>query len=142
VEPAAHHQSIGYTAITTGELWNKHPEKVARHARRLGRQESERRQGAADGVDGSAAVVRQAGEPARVAAICASANGSTAPVEDIIDASRASSTTASGKVVENAPHIMKYWSDFASYPFQSHDLWFITEDIRWGKFEPSSTPRR
>ena len=30
---------------------------------------------------------------------------------------------------------MKYWKDFASYPFQSHDLWFITEDIRWGKFE-------
>ena len=21
------HQNIGYTAITTGELWNKHPEK-------------------------------------------------------------------------------------------------------------------
>ena len=32
---------------------------------------------------------------------------------------------------------MKYWSDYASYPFQSHDLWFITEDIRWGKFEPT-----
>jgi nitrate/nitrite transport system substrate-binding protein len=31
---------------------------------------------------------------------------------------------------------MKYWRDFASYPFQSHDLWFLTEDIRWGKFEP------
>ena len=31
---------------------------------------------------------------------------------------------------------MNYWSDHASYPFQSHDLWFLTEDIRWGKFEP------
>ena len=30
---------------------------------------------------------------------------------------------------------MKYWMNHASYPFQSHDLWFITEDIRWGKFE-------
>jgi nitrate/nitrite transport system substrate-binding protein len=30
---------------------------------------------------------------------------------------------------------MRYWNDFASYPFQSHDLWFLTEDIRWGKFE-------
>ena len=33
--------------------------------------------------------------------------------------------------------MMRYWSDHASYPFQSHDLWFITEDIRWGKFEPT-----
>ena len=40
-----------------------------------------------------------------------------------------------GKVVENSPHIMRYWRDHASYPFQSHDLWFLTEDIRWGKFE-------
>ena len=38
---------------------------------------------------------------------------------------------------------MKFWADNASYPFQSHDLWFLTEDIRWGKFEPKrSTPRR
>ena len=40
-----------------------------------------------------------------------------------------------GKVVENSPHIMRYWRDHASYPFQSHDLWFLTEDIRWGKYE-------
>jgi nitrate/nitrite transport system substrate-binding protein len=39
-------------------------------------------------------------------------------------------------VVESSPHIMRYWNEFASYPFQSHDLWFITEDIRWGKYEP------
>ena len=39
-----------------------------------------------------------------------------------------------GKVVENSPHIMKYWRDFASYPFQSHELWFLTENVRWGKF--------
>ena len=30
---------------------------------------------------------------------------------------------------------MRFWKDHASYPFQSHDLWFMTEDIRWGKFE-------
>jgi nitrate/nitrite transport system substrate-binding protein len=39
-----------------------------------------------------------------------------------------------GKVVENSPHIMKYWRDFASYPFQSHELWFLTENVRWGRF--------
>ena len=131
-------QNIGYTAITTGELWNKHPGEVARHARRLRRQVSERRQGAADGGDGSAAVVRQAGEPRRgrgdlrQAAMDQRARSRTSPT-----ASRASSTTAfPARWSRTAPHIMKYWKDHASYPFQSHDLWFITEDIRWGKFEP------
>ena len=61
-----------------------------------------------------------------------------APVEDIIDRTKGKFDYGiPGKVVENSPHIMKYWKDFASYPFQSHDLWFLTEDIRWGKFEPS-----
>ena len=32
---------------------------------------------------------------------------------------------------------MKFWADDASYPYQSHDLWFLTEDIRWGKYEPN-----
>ena len=31
---------------------------------------------------------------------------------------------------------MKFWSEHASYPFKSHDRWFLTEDIRWGKFAP------
>ena len=58
------------------------------------------------------------------------------PVEDIADRAKGKFDYGTGKVVENSPHIMKYWRDHASYPFQSHDLWFMTEDIRWGKFEP------
>jgi nitrate/nitrite transport system substrate-binding protein len=34
---------------------------------------------------------------------------------------------------------MRYWKDQASYPFQSHDLWFLTENIRWGYLPPNST---
>ena len=71
-------------------------------------------------------------------ASCRSGNGSTRPYEDIIDRTKGKFDYGiPGKVVENSPHIMKYWMDHASYPFQSHDLWFITEDIRWGKFEPT-----
>jgi nitrate/nitrite transport system substrate-binding protein len=39
--------------------------------------------------------------------------------------------------VKNSPWLMKFWRDFASYPFQSHDSWFLTENIRWGKFDPN-----
>ena len=27
---------------------------------------------------------------------------------------------------------MKFWRDYGLYPFKSHDLWFLDEDIRWG----------
>ena len=33
---------------------------------------------------------------------------------------------------------MKFWRDHASYPFQSHELWFLTEDIRWGVLPPDT----
>jgi nitrate/nitrite transport system substrate-binding protein len=33
---------------------------------------------------------------------------------------------------------MKFWGDHASYPFQSHDAWFLTENIRWGKLAPDT----
>jgi crotonobetainyl-CoA:carnitine CoA-transferase CaiB-like acyl-CoA transferase len=38
---------------------------------------------------------------------------------------------------------MKFWKDGASYPFKSHDTWFMTENIRWGKYAPAiPTSRR
>ena len=108
----------------------------ARHARRLGRQESERRQGAADGGDGSAEVVRQAGEQAGGRDDrAAKRQWFNVPVADIIGRVkgeyRLRHTAAWSRSTRS---LMKFWRDHASYPFQSHDLWFLTEDIRWGKF--------
>ena len=138
VEPAAHPPEHRLHRDHHRRALEQASGKIARHARRLRRQISERREGAADGDDGSAAVVREDGEPRRESPRSApSANGSTCPVEDVTDRMKGKFDYGiPGKVVENSPHIMRYWRDHASYPFQSHDLWFITEDIRWGKFEP------
>jgi nitrate/nitrite transport system substrate-binding protein len=131
------HQGIGYTAINTGELWNKHPEKS------LGM-----RAAWVDKYPNAAKALVMAVQEAQqwcdkpenhveFATIMGKRQWINAPVEDILDRTRGKFDYGiPGKVVENSPHIMKYWRDHASYPFQSHDLWFITEDIRWGKFEP------
>ncbi|MBV9956243.1 MAG: ABC transporter substrate-binding protein [Pseudolabrys sp.] len=130
------HQNIGYTAITTGELWNLHPEKS------LGMR--------AAYVDkypkATAAILKAVMEAqqwaekpenqAEVAAICAKRQWINCPVEDIADRVKGRFDYGiPGKVVEKHPQMMRYWTEFASYPFQSHDLWFLTEDTRWGKFE-------
>jgi nitrate/nitrite transport system substrate-binding protein len=71
-----------------------------------------------------------------VAAICAKRQWINCPVEDVTDRVKGKfDYGVPGKVVENSPHIMRYWADHASYPFQVYDLWFLTEDIRWGKYE-------
>jgi nitrate/nitrite transport system substrate-binding protein len=130
------HQTIGYTAITTGELWNKHPEKS------FGL-----RAAYVDKYPKAAKALLMAVMEAQqwcdkpenrdeVAAICAKRQWINCPVEDVTDRVKGKFDYGiPGKVVENSPHIMRYWNDHASYPFQSHDLWFLTEDIRWGKYE-------
>ncbi len=35
-------------------------------------------------------------------------------------------------MVQGSPLRLKFWRDHASYPFRSHDLWFVTEAVRRG----------
>ena len=80
-------------------------------------------------------MVREAENRDEIAAICAKRQWINCPVEDVTDRVKGKFDYGTGQVVENTPHIMRFWGDNASYPFQSHDLWFLTEDIRWGKYE-------
>jgi nitrate/nitrite transport system substrate-binding protein len=130
------HQGIGYTAITTGELWANHPEKSLG----LRAQWVDRYPNAAKALLMAVLEAQMwCDKPENhdeVAAICAKRQWINAPVGDIADRVKGKFDYGiPGKVVENSSHIMKYWREQASYPFQSHDLWFLTEDIRWGKFE-------
>lgn len=132
------HQGIGYTAVTTGELWNLHPEKS------LGMRASfvDRNPKATQAILMATMEAQMwCDKPENyeeVARICAKRNWINCPVKDITDRVKGRFDYGiPGKVVDEHPQMMRYWNDFASYPFQSHDLWFLTEDIRWGKFEPT-----
>jgi nitrate/nitrite transport system substrate-binding protein len=129
------HQQIGYTALTTGELWNKHPEKS------LGMRASwvDKNPIAARAITMAIMEAQQWADKAEnkdeLAAIMGKRQWINCPVEDIVDRAKGKFDYGTGKVVESSPHVMKYWADHASYPFKSHDLWFMTEDIRWGKYD-------
>lgn len=43
-----------------------------------------------------------------------------------------------GRKIAGSPLRMKFFADNASYPYRSHDLWFITENMRCGQL-PAST---
>jgi nitrate/nitrite transport system substrate-binding protein len=129
-------QKIGYTAVTTGEIWGKHPEKS------LGMRAAwvDKYPKAAQAILMAVMEAQQWADKAEnkkeLATIMGKRQWMNCPVEDVYDRSAGKFDYGiPGKVVENSPHIMKYWRDHASYPFQSHDLWFMTEDIRWGKYE-------
>ena len=132
-------QKIGYTAVSTGQLWLNHPEKafamradwVAAHPRAA--------------IALTAAVIdaqRWCDNPANLdemVAILSSRDWIKVSATDIQDRLAGNFTMGDGRVFKNAPFKMKFWADNASYPYRSHDLWFLTENQRWGKL-PASLP--
>lgn len=132
------HQGIGYSACTTGEIWKDHPEKT--FAMR------------ADWIDAhpkaTAALLQAVLEAQRwaekpenkeeMAQIIGRRAWFNVPPADILPRSLGTIDYGDGRKVENSPLLMKFWRDFASYPFQSHELWFLTEDRRWGYIAPDT----
>lgn len=132
------HQGIGYTAINTGELWNKHPEKSFGMRAAFVDKYPKAAKAMLMAVMEAQQWSDKAENKPELAAIMGKRQWMNCPVEDVLDRTAGKFDYGlPGKVIENSPHIMKYWRDFASYPFRSHDLWFMTEDIRWGKYEPT-----
>ena len=130
------HQGIGYTAVNTGEIWNKHPEKSFGMRAAFVDKYPKAAKALLMAVLEAQQWADKAENKKELATIMGKRQWMNCPVEDVYDRSAGKFDYGiPGKVVENSPHIMKYWRDFASYPFQSHDLWFLTEDIRWGKYE-------
>jgi nitrate/nitrite transport system substrate-binding protein len=130
------HQGIGYSACTTGEIWKDHPEKSL--ALRSDWIDAHPKAAAAL-LQAVLEAQRWAEKPENkeeMAQIIGRRAWFNVPPADILPRSLGTIDYGDGRKVENSPFLMKYWQDFASYPFQSHELWFLTEDRRWGYIAP------
>ncbi|MBE0494329.1 MAG: ABC transporter substrate-binding protein [Thiomicrospira sp.] len=125
-------QKIGYTANTTGELWSKHPEKALGMRADYVDANPNSTQALLMAVMEAQMFCEEPQNKEEVAQICAKRRWINAPFADIIDRMKGDFDYGTGRVVENHPEQMRYWKDNASYPFKSHDLWFLTENKRWG----------
>jgi nitrate/nitrite transport system substrate-binding protein len=127
-------QKIGYTAINTGELWAKHPEKSLAMRADWVDKHPKAALALLKAVQEAAMWADKNENRAEVATIVSKRAWFNVPVPDIVSRLQGKFDYGTGRVVESSPHIMKFWRDNASYPYQSHDLWFLTENVRWGKF--------
>lgn len=133
-------QNIGYTALTTGEIWFRHPEKI------LGMR--------ADFVDANPKATQailmavmeaqqwadQMENKQELAEIVGRRQWFNVPVADIIGRLKGDINYGNGRVAKGTNLQMKFWGEggSSSYPWKSLDTWFVTENIRWGKFEGST----
>ncbi|MDH6266180.1 nitrate/nitrite transport system substrate-binding protein [Rhizobium sp. SG_E_25_P2] len=131
-------QGIGFTACTTGELWKGHPEKAlalrsdwiekhpnATKALMMAVMEA---QIWADSMDNKE----------ELSTILGKRQWFNVPPKDVAGRLKGTINYGNGRKIENTGLEMKFWKDHASYPFKSHDAWFLTENVRWGKFAPDT----
>ena len=55
------------------------------------------------------------------------------PASDINNRIKGNIDYGDGRNVTGSDQLMKFWAGGVSYPYQSHELWFLTENQRWGK---------
>ncbi|MCC5858285.1 MAG: ABC transporter substrate-binding protein [Ectothiorhodospiraceae bacterium] len=126
-------QNIGYTANTTGELWHNHPEKAFAMRADYVEANPNAARALTMAVMEAQMYCEDPQNREEVARICSRRRWIHAPFEDIVDRMKGHFDYGTGRVVENHPDQMRYWKDHASYPFRSHDLWFLVENQRWGR---------
>ena len=131
-------QNIGYTALATGELWKRHPEK----ALSLRGDWVEKNPRAAKALLMAVLEAQQWCEKAEnkqeMAEIVSKRQWFNVPVADISGRLKGDFNYGNGRVAKGTDLGMKFWADNASFPFKSHDAWFIAENMRWGKLEPTT----
>ena len=128
----------GYNAITTGELWKDHPEKAFSMRADWVDKNPKAAKALLMAVQEAQIWCEDAANKEEMCSILSKDQYVKAPVKDILERSKGNFDFGDGRTLSNSPLLMKFWSDNASYPFKSHDTWFVTENMRWG-FLPQST---
>jgi nitrate/nitrite transport system substrate-binding protein len=128
-------QKVGYGALTTGELWKDHPEKALALRADWVDKHPKATQAILQAVLEAQIWCDQDSNKQEMCEILSRPEWVKAPVADIIDRSLGKFNLGM-RQFESKDLMQKYWRDAASYPFKSHDLWFLTENIRWGYLKP------
>jgi nitrate/nitrite transport system substrate-binding protein len=125
-------QKIGYTALTTGEIWKDHPEKAFAMRADWVAKYPKAAKAALMAVLEAQMWCDKAENKEEMCKIVSGREWFKVPVEDILERTKGNFDLGLGRTYKDSPLLMKFWNDFASYPFQSHELWFLTENQRWG----------
>jgi nitrate/nitrite transport system substrate-binding protein len=131
-------QKVGVSAITTGEMWKDHPEKALSLRADWVDQHPKATKALLMAVQEAQMWCEQAENKAEMVDIVSGREWLKVPKDDILGRLQGNFDFGNGRKLENSDLLMKFWDNGASYPYKSHDLWFVTEDMRWG-FLPANT---
>jgi len=125
-------KKLGYTALQTGELWKEHPEKAFSMRADWVKKNPNATLRLLMAVQQAQKWADNPANTNELATILAQDKYVKASVADLLPRLQGTVDYGDGRIVKNSPYKMKFWANNASFPYKSHDTWFVTEDIRWG----------
>ncbi|MFN5514833.1 MAG: CmpA/NrtA family ABC transporter substrate-binding protein [Cyanobacteriota bacterium] len=135
-------QKLGYSALITGQLWKNHPEKAFTVRKDWADKNPKATQALLKAVLEAQQWCDDPANKEEMATIISGRQYLKVPPADILGRLQGKVDFGDGRTLDDPDLAMKFWRDNASYPYQSHDLWFLTEDIRWGYLPPSTDTKK
>lgn len=132
---------IGFMAVLTGEMWKDHPEEYFAMRADWVDENPKATKALLKGIMEAQQWLDNFDNREEAARILSGRNYFNLPVEILIEPFQGKYDMGDGRVIDDKSMAAYYWKDekgSVSYPYKSHDLWFITESVRWGFLPPDT----
>ncbi len=131
-------QNIGFSALTTGELWFQHPEKILGMRAEWVDKNPKATQAIMMAVMEAQQWCDSMANKDELANIVGRRQWFNVPPADINLRLKGDINYGNGRAEKGTNLFMKFWGKggTVSYPWKSLDTWFMTENMRWGRYKP------
>lgn len=132
---------IGYMAALTAEIWKNHPEEYLAIRADWVDKNPKATKALLKGVMEAQQWLDNFDNREEAAKILAGRNYFNLPVEILTEPFQGKYEMGDGRTINDRSMAALYWKDekgSVSYPYKSHDLWFLTESVRWGFLPPDT----
>jgi nitrate/nitrite transport system substrate-binding protein len=125
-------QHLGYTACTTQEIWKDHPEKCLAMRGDWVKQNPNAAKAIMAAVMEAQIWCDKDENKEELARIVSKKEWINCPVADLLPRLKGELDYGDGRKLSDTKYRMTFWARNASFPFKSHDKWFLAETRRWG----------
>jgi bicarbonate transport system substrate-binding protein len=126
---------IGYLAALTADIWKNHPEEYFAMRAEWVDKNPKATKAILKGIMEAQQWCDNFDNRKELAEILAGRNYFNLPAQVLLDPFMGKYDMGDGRVIDDKKMAAYYWKDekgSVSYPYKSHDLWFLVESIRWG----------
>src|SRR5919199_3297993 len=126
---------IGYLAALTAEIWKNHPEEYLAMRADWVDKNPKATKAILKGLMEAQQWCDDFNNRKELAEIVSGRNYFNLPSEILVGPFMGKYDMGDGRTIDDKKMAAYYWKDekgSVSYPYKSHDLWFLTESVRWG----------